>query len=165
MTTSVLSIPDAVRGLRKALGLLQVDFAARVPVARETVSSWEKGRSTPTHEQRVAMARLLGDAPAALTMPIVEAFGIAPPKALLAAKSAGGAERAGRVLAVVRAAADELDVPASALRRTLGVVARHAGAAGVSLQEVAAVVGGGAETSAGVKARSKVGRGMAKRGR
>lgn len=38
--------PDALRRLRHALKLTQAEFAARLGVARGTVSAWEQGRYT-----------------------------------------------------------------------------------------------------------------------
>ena len=51
MSTEVGTIPryDAARikDMRKRLGLTQVQFAARVPVAQATISQWEAGLTTP----------------------------------------------------------------------------------------------------------------------
>jgi hypothetical protein len=111
-------------------------------VARETVSAWEQGRATPTHEQRTRTVARLADAPPEVLMPLVEALGVAAPPGLgptrLPAKA--NADAAGRVLAAIRAAADALDVPASTLRRTLAVVLAHLAAVGASLDDAAAVL-------------------------
>jgi transcriptional regulator with XRE-family HTH domain len=106
------SVGEALRSVRKALGLRQVDFGARILVGRETISSWEQGGTAPTYEQRVIILKQLAD--------------VAPQ--VLAA------------LAAIRAAADELDVPASGLRRTMAVVLAHLGAARVPLEDAAAAL-------------------------
>jgi DNA-binding XRE family transcriptional regulator len=46
MTDGSLSIGDALRNVRKALGLRQIDFGERIFVARETASAWEQGETT-----------------------------------------------------------------------------------------------------------------------
>lgn len=50
---------DAIRALRKAMGLTQSQFAEELGVRRQTVSEWENGvyepeRSTAKHLQRIA---------------------------------------------------------------------------------------------------------------
>ncbi len=130
------SIGDAVRDVRRALGLRQSEIAARVHVSRETVSSWEQGRTAPSHEQRVAIVTHLADAPSDVLQALVRAFGIAAPPSVKRSRKPSAV--AGRALAPILAAADELDVPASVLRRTLSIVLSHLEAAGVSLDDVAA---------------------------
>ncbi|MFC7265843.1 helix-turn-helix domain-containing protein [Streptomyces lutosisoli] len=51
--------PHELRRLRKAKSLTQADVAARVGVTRETVRSWETGRTTPRGSTREAYAQLL----------------------------------------------------------------------------------------------------------
>lgn len=128
----------ALRNLRRALRLRQEDFAARLFVARETISDWEQGYTRPPHETRVAIVAHLADAPAELLLPLVEAFGIAPPPGLRRRKATAASNAV--VLAALRAAADELDVSASALRQTMRVVVAHLGAAGASLDDAAALL-------------------------
>jgi transcriptional regulator with XRE-family HTH domain len=140
MTGKAQSIGEAVRNARRALGLRQSDFAKRVLVARETVSAWEQCRTTPTHEQRRFTVTSLADVAPEVLMPLVEAFGVAAPPGTARSRRPAGADAAGRILSAIRAAADELDVPASALRRTLAVVLAHAAAAGASLDDAATVL-------------------------
>ena len=128
-------IAQALRAVRSALRLRQSDFAERVFVARETVSSWEQGRTEPDHGQRVAMVARLADAPPDVLARLVQAFGIAVPAGLPGAAGPGAPDAAPRVLAAIRAAADELDVPASSLRRMLVVTLAQLAAAGVSLDD------------------------------
>lgn len=63
-TSSVLS-PDAVRGLRKHLGLSQENFARALGVSNATVRNWEHGRAVPGGPARVLLALGMRD-PAAL---------------------------------------------------------------------------------------------------
>ncbi|WP_406332391.1 helix-turn-helix domain-containing protein [Streptomyces sp. NBC_00203] len=51
--------PHERRRLREAKSLTQADVAARVGVTRETVRSWETGRTTPRGSTREAYAKLL----------------------------------------------------------------------------------------------------------
>ncbi|MEV1077872.1 helix-turn-helix domain-containing protein [Streptomyces sp. NPDC050211] len=53
--------PDERRRLREAQSLTQAQVAARVGVARETVRSWETGRTTPRGRKREAYANLLAE--------------------------------------------------------------------------------------------------------
>jgi transcriptional regulator with XRE-family HTH domain len=149
MTAPRRSIPHAVRDVRRALGLRQTDFAARIVVSRETVSAWERGSWQPTHEQRALTVARLADVPPEILLPLVEAFGVATPPGVAAPRSGTGRptrspdEAAARVLGAIRSAADELDVPASGLRRTLAVALGHIVAAGASLEDAAAVLQAG----------------------
>ncbi|MEV7343197.1 helix-turn-helix domain-containing protein [Streptomyces sp. NPDC093544] len=54
-----LPSPKERRRLREAKSLSQADVAARVGVTRETVRSWESGRTTPRGRKRGAYVRLL----------------------------------------------------------------------------------------------------------
>ena len=49
---------ENIRALRRARGLSQEELAARLPVARQTLSKWEQGRSAPDAH---ALARLAGE--------------------------------------------------------------------------------------------------------
>jgi transcriptional regulator with XRE-family HTH domain len=147
MMSKTTPIGEALRRVRQALGLRQADFAKRVLVGRETVSDWEVGRTAPSHEQRSFILSRLGDAPAEAVMPLVEAFGVVAPPGLTGAKKPGAP--AERVLAAIRAAADELDVPASALRRTLTVVLAHFASAGIVLDDAAGFLSSASAVSPG----------------
>ncbi|MFM9369426.1 helix-turn-helix domain-containing protein [Streptomyces sp. Da 82-17] len=59
-----LPSPKECRRLREAQDLTQAQVAAKVGVTRETVRSWETGRTTPRGSKRAAYARLLAAAPA-----------------------------------------------------------------------------------------------------
>ncbi|MFE6482872.1 helix-turn-helix domain-containing protein [Streptomyces sp. NPDC057757] len=54
-----LPSPKERRRLREAKSLSQADVAARVGVSRETVRSWETGRTTPRGRKRAAYLRVL----------------------------------------------------------------------------------------------------------
>jgi transcriptional regulator with XRE-family HTH domain len=133
-----MSIGTALRAVRRSLGLTQADVGARVLAGRETVSAWERDRWEPTHQQRVRIVESLADAPPDVLAPLVQALGVAAPRPL--GRAALGADATARASAAIRAAADQLDVPASTLRRTLAVAVAHLDASGVSLEDAAAVL-------------------------
>lgn len=56
-----LPTPKERRRLREAKSLTQAQLAAKVGVTRETVRSWESGRTTPRGRKREAYARLLAE--------------------------------------------------------------------------------------------------------
>ncbi|MFC8126183.1 helix-turn-helix domain-containing protein [Streptomyces sp. NPDC057302] len=56
-----LPSPKERRRLREAKSLSQTEVAARVGVTRETVRSWESGRSTPRGRRRDVYAKLLAE--------------------------------------------------------------------------------------------------------
>ena len=56
-----LPSPKERRRLREAKSLSQADVAARVGVTRETVRSWEAGRSSPRGRRREVYTRLLAE--------------------------------------------------------------------------------------------------------
>ncbi|WP_369248681.1 sigma factor-like helix-turn-helix DNA-binding protein [Streptomyces sp. R41] len=63
--TTPLPAPEERRRLREAKSLTQAEVASRLGVTRETVRSWETGRTTPRGRKREAYAELLtGPAPA-----------------------------------------------------------------------------------------------------
>ncbi|MDO4567489.1 MAG: helix-turn-helix domain-containing protein [Clostridia bacterium] len=49
---------ENLKTLRKAKGFTQEDLAARLNVARQTVSKWEKGSSVPDSEMLISIAEL-----------------------------------------------------------------------------------------------------------
>lgn len=50
---------ENIKALRKAKGLTQEDFAARLHVVRQTVSKWERGLSVPDSEMLIKISELL----------------------------------------------------------------------------------------------------------
>ena len=50
---------DNVKLQRKAKGLSQEELAAKLNVARQTLSKWEKGRSVPDAEMLIQIAKAL----------------------------------------------------------------------------------------------------------
>ncbi|KIF05088.1 hypothetical protein PL81_15050, partial [Streptomyces sp. RSD-27] len=54
-----LPAPDERKRLREAAGLSQDQIAKALSVRRETVTSWETGRTAPRPPKRAAYARLL----------------------------------------------------------------------------------------------------------
>ncbi|MGW6056641.1 helix-turn-helix domain-containing protein [Streptomyces sp. NPDC055189] len=60
--------PKERRRLRAAKSLSQAEIAAKVGVSRETVRSWESGRSTPRGRRRAAYAELLAEIANELTL-------------------------------------------------------------------------------------------------
>lgn len=52
--------PETIHMARKALGLTQVEFAARIGVDPVTVSRWERGISTPQSRGiKIVLGRLI----------------------------------------------------------------------------------------------------------
>jgi len=127
----------ALREVRRSLGLLQEQLAQRLRVSRETISAWETGRWPPLHDERVRMVQRLADAPADALARLAAALGVPAPAPREAAPDPAARTRFANAL---RAAADELDVPASVLRRTLGVLVTHLKAGGVPLESLAGLV-------------------------
>ena len=54
----VMYSPDAIKKLRKRLGLTVAQFAERVGVVRQTVYFWEKGHSHPRYKELMAINEL-----------------------------------------------------------------------------------------------------------
>ena len=54
-------IAQRIAGLRKALGLTQEHFAARVGVGRIAVLYWERGKSPPSPDAYIRLAKLAKD--------------------------------------------------------------------------------------------------------
>ena len=50
---------ENIKALRKAKGLTQEDFAARLHVVRQTISKWERGLSVPDSEMLIKISELL----------------------------------------------------------------------------------------------------------
>ncbi len=106
------------------------------------MSAWEQGRATPSHEQRVLTVEHLKDAPPEALLPLVAAFGIAAPPWLQ--RRARPDDAAGRrALGAIRSAADDLDLPASTVRRILAAVLAHLATAGASLDDLATALAAG----------------------
>ncbi|MFD8145233.1 telomere-associated protein Tap [Streptomyces sp. NPDC059708] len=80
-----LPVPDERKRLREAAGLSQDQIAKALSVRRETVTSWETGRTAPRPPKRAAYARLLEGlaalhpAPGTPTVNAVNATQAAPP--------------------------------------------------------------------------------------
>ena len=56
MTTSVLSLSQAIRIARMEHGLTQGELAGRIGVSQGTISFWENGAETPTIEHIIGLA-------------------------------------------------------------------------------------------------------------
>lgn len=48
MAPTILFRPDQIKELREGLGLTQQEFADRIGVAKQSVSSWENGVAEPS---------------------------------------------------------------------------------------------------------------------
>ncbi|MDI3385665.1 helix-turn-helix domain-containing protein [Streptomyces sp. B-S-A8] len=111
-----LPSPKECRRLREAQDLTQAQVAAKVGVTRETVRSWETGRTTPRGSKRAAYARLLAAAPARTRPPGASSKGRSG--ASRTAKSTGtgkarGSKAASRSSTDARPAASDTDAPES----------------------------------------------------
>lgn len=60
MNTVLSFKPDQIRGLREGLGLSQQEFADRIGVTKQAVSSWETGASSPSIENLLRMVNACG---------------------------------------------------------------------------------------------------------
>ncbi|MER7338984.1 helix-turn-helix transcriptional regulator [Streptomyces sp. NPDC000075] len=79
-----LPVPDERKRLREAAGLSQDQIAKALSVRRETVTSWETGRTAPRPPKRAAYARLLEGLAALHPLPgtpTVNAVNAEPPAA------------------------------------------------------------------------------------
>ena len=54
----MISEPQRIRVIKAILGMDSKAFAKAVGVDRNTVTTWESGRSVPSHESRVAIKAL-----------------------------------------------------------------------------------------------------------
>jgi putative transcriptional regulator len=61
--TESFDTPEAIRALRKRLGLSQMDFAVRVGVTTDTVNGWEAGRRHPSKLARRRLAEFVAGLP------------------------------------------------------------------------------------------------------
>jgi transcriptional regulator with XRE-family HTH domain len=119
------AIAAAVRELRYVHRLDQREMAAKLRVSRETISAWECDYTVPPLDQRQRMLDAFRDSPYELRQHVAQAFGlrIDPPPTSAPAHMPPDAAQI-RVMAtnVIRAAADDLDVAPSAVRKTLAAL-------------------------------------------
>jgi len=54
------SIAQRIKNLRLEHNLTQAQFGTALSVSQDTVSLWEKGKSLPTAEYLIAMAKIFG---------------------------------------------------------------------------------------------------------
>ncbi|MER6218795.1 helix-turn-helix transcriptional regulator [Streptomyces sp. NPDC001674] len=76
-----LPAPDERKRLREAAGLSQDQIAKALSVRRETITSWETGRTAPRPPKRAAYARLLEGLASLHPLPPVNAVNTEPPTA------------------------------------------------------------------------------------
>lgn len=60
MADLMADIGPAIRRHRLAVGMSQSDLAAKIDVARNTISNWERGISQPTGVQVIDIAHAVG---------------------------------------------------------------------------------------------------------
>jgi hypothetical protein len=101
--------------------------------SRETVSKWETERCEPLHEERRAIVSLLADAPVEDRARLAELHRVTCPPIGSPTKTQVPGERAFR--AAIHAAAEEMDVPSSMVRRALVLAFRHCSRAGIRLED------------------------------
>jgi hypothetical protein len=85
------------------------------------------------------MVNVLADVPADVLVPLADALGVPAPRVTPIAKGFDAAT-ADALASAIRLAADDLDVPASAVRRILAVALPHLTRAAIPLDGVAAAL-------------------------
>ncbi|MGW9372815.1 telomere-associated protein Tap [Streptomyces xanthophaeus] len=102
--------PDERKRLREAAGLSQDQIAKALSVRRETVTSWETGRTAPRPPKRAAYIRLLDGL--ATLHPINAVNAEAPPAPINAVNADGAPQPAGTAGTVNGVNAEHPDLPA-----------------------------------------------------
>lgn len=127
---------NALREARLDLRLSQEELGAKLLVCRATVTAWECGRTVPPMEQRARVLEAIRGGPPATYERLARAFGFhAVSPASTPVPTAGPRDAATLRAAMtnaVRAAADDLDVAPSVVRRTLAAVLRRTKELGVA---------------------------------
>lgn len=127
--TSKSPIAAAVRELRYLHRLDQREMAAKLQVSRETISGWECGDTTPPLEKRKRMLDLFRDTPQPARQQIAHAFELPITPITIHPPTPPPPDAAQLRIAatnVIRAAADDLDVAPSVVRKTLAAVLARA---------------------------------------
>jgi transcriptional regulator with XRE-family HTH domain len=153
----------ALRSAREAAGLSQTRVAHEMRTYPQTVHRWEKSSSIPTMEVRIALVRLLKDAPRPLLEELAEesnldlaSLGMEPPPPAAPAPSAPLAAPApppppapppvipataqAMVDDALREAAEEIDVAPRALRPALSRMLDRLARGGVPMDAAARMV-------------------------
>lgn len=135
-------IAHAIREARLDLRLSQIQLAELVLVSRTTVNAWEVGRTVPPMEQRQYVLGRLKNAPRATLDRLTHAFGFhvstPVPSASEAPRTPTRDAAATRALMTnaVRAAADDLDVAPSTVRRTIAALLKRMKEASLTNAEI-----------------------------
>ena len=124
---------NALREARLDLRLSQEELGAKLLVCRATVTAWECGKTVPPMEQRQHVLEAIRGGPPATYERLARAFGFHPvsPASSTSTPRDAATVRAAMTNAV-RAAADDLDVAPSVVRRTLAAVLRRTKELGVA---------------------------------
>jgi DNA-binding XRE family transcriptional regulator len=144
----------ALMNAREATGLSQTELAARLRTLPNTVYRWEKRRSKPPMEKRIALIRALADAPRALLDELADESGVdllaigmgPPPPAVPAAvplvpvPSAITATTQTMVDDALREAAEEIEVSPKVLRPALSRMLDRLARGGVPIDAASRMV-------------------------
>lgn len=131
-------LANALREARIDLRLDQRAMAERLSVSPVTISAWERGRYVPSLDQGKRAIYALRDAPEAVRARIAVACGFPRPGELLEKLAPPPAHPV--AADVLRAVADELDLPASSVRKTIALALARFDEAGLGVDALRAAV-------------------------
>ncbi|MGO8999947.1 MAG: helix-turn-helix domain-containing protein [Polyangiaceae bacterium] len=137
----------ALTKAREAAGLSQTQIASRLRTLPNTVHRWEKRRSIPSMEVRIALLRLLAEAPRALLEDLAEeanvdlaSIGMGPPPPPVTALPSLSPTAQATVDDALREAAEEIDVTPRVLRPALSRMLDRLARSGVPIDAAARMV-------------------------
>jgi transcriptional regulator with XRE-family HTH domain len=140
----------ALTKAREAAGLSQTQIAAKLGRGPNTVHRWEKRRSIPSMEVRIALLRLLADAPRSLLEDLADeskvdlaSIGMGPPVAEAPSAASTAAIQAGAQTMVddaLREAAEEMNVLPMVARPALSRMLDRLARGGVPIDAAARMV-------------------------
>ena len=146
----------ALTKAREAAGLSQTQIASRLRTLPNTVHRWEKRRSIPSMEVRIALLRLLAEAPRALLEDLAEeanvdlaSIGMGPPPPPVTALPSLSPTAQATVDDALREAA-EIDVTPRVLRPALSRMLDRLARSGVLIDAAARMVLGVPKKAEGV---------------
>ncbi len=125
---------NALREARLDLRLSQEELGEKLLVCRATITAWECGKTVPPMEQRQRVLEAIRGGPPATYERLARAFGFHPmsPASTTTSAPRDAATLRAAMTNAVRAAADDLDVAPSVVRRTLAAVLRRTKELGVA---------------------------------
>jgi DNA-binding XRE family transcriptional regulator len=119
-------------------------MAAKVGVSRETISAWECGKTVPPLGQGTHILGVFRNAPHEARLRLAEAFGLmlAPPNPPPEQAPPEPAQPRRTATDVIRAAADDLDVAPSVVRKTLAAILARSDEAQLTVDSLRSAVAG-----------------------